>query len=143
MCSSDLDLDAPELGGTLTALLRGGEGHRMLDNLCIDAQGRILLQEDPGNTPRIARIWLYGIDSKALVEVAYHNPVFFEPLFGLPQYLTSDEESSGIIDASGALGDGWFLAVVQAHRNIAATEPELVEDGQLLALYVAPEIGRK
>ena len=137
------DLDAPEKGGTLTALLRGSEGQRMLDNMCIDLQGRILLQEDPGNAPRIARVWLYGIDSKAFVEVAYHNPVFFEPMFGLPQYLTSDEESSGIIDASTVLGDGWFLAVVQAHRSISTSEPELVEDGQLLALYVPLEIGRK
>ncbi|MEI7926080.1 MAG: phytase, partial [Chloroflexota bacterium] len=137
------DFDAPEKGGTLTALLKGSEGQRMLDNLCIDAQGRILLQEDPGNAPRIARVWLYGIDSKAFVEVAYHNPVFFEPLFNTPQFLTADEESSGIVDASSVLGDGWFLAVVQAHRSIATTEPELVEDGQLLAIYVAPEIGRK
>ena len=137
------DFDAPEKGGTLTALLKGNEGHRMLDNMAIDAQGRILLQEDPGNAPRIALVWLYSIDSKAFVEVAYHNPVFFEPLFNTPQYLTADEESSGIIDASSVLGDGWFLAVVQAHRSIATTEPELVEDGQLLAIYVAPEIGRK
>ena len=142
------DLDAPERGGTLTALLKGTEGHRMLDNMCIDAQTRILLQEDPGLTNRLAKVWLYGIDSKAFLEVAYHNPVLFDPdlssftIGGKSYFLTSDEESSGIIDASSVLGDGWFLAVVQAHRNIAATEPELVEEGQLLALYVNPTIGK-
>lgn len=140
------DLDAPEKGGTLTALLRGSEGHRMLDNVCIDAQGRILLQEDPGNTPRLARVWLYSIDTKTYLSVAYHNPVFFDPdlqdftIGGTKYFQTADEESSGIIDASSVLGDGWFLAVVQSHRNIAATEPELVEDGQLLAIYVDPAI---
>ena len=134
------DLDAPEKGGTLTALLKGNEGHRMLDNMAIDSLGRILLQEDPGNSTRNARIWVYGIESKALVEVAYHNPVFFEPVYGLPQFLTQDEESSGIVDASSVLGTGWFLAVVQAHRSIAASTPDLVEDGQLLALYVDPAI---
>ena len=134
------DLDAPEKGGTLTALLKGNEGHLMLDNMAIDSLGRILLQEDPGNSTRNARIWVYGIESKALVEVAYHNPVFFEPVYGLPQFLTQDEESSGIVDASSVLGTGWFLAVVQAHRSIAASTPALVEDGQLLALYVDPAI---
>ena len=134
------DLDAPEKGGTLTVLLKGAEGHRMLDNMAIDALGRIMLQEDPGNDPRISRVWMYGIDSKNFVEVAYHNPVFFEPLFGTALFQTQDEESSGIIDASSVLGDGWFLADVQSHRLISATEPELVEDGQLLAIYVDPKI---
>jgi len=140
------DLDAPEKGGALTALLRGSEGHRMLDNLCIDAQGRVLLQEDPGNHPRLSQVWLYGIDTKRFVSVAYANPVFFDldlqdlAIGGTKYFQTADEESSGIIDASSVLGDGWFLAVVQSHRNIAAAEPELVEDGQLLALYVNPAI---
>ena len=134
------DLDDPLKGGTLTALLKGNEGHRMLDNLTIDALGRIIIQEDPGNDPRIGRVWMYGIESKAFVEVAYHNPLFFEPLFGLPQFLTADEESSGVIDAADVLGAGWFLLDVQAHRVISSTNPDLVEDGQLLAMYVDPAI---
>jgi len=52
---------------------------------------------------------------------------------------TQDEESSGIIDASDILGRGWFLLDVQAHKLSA--DPELVEGGQLLALFVDPRIG--
>ena len=36
------------------------------------------------------------------------------------------------VDASSILGDGWYLLDVQAHY---ATDAELVEGGQLLALH--------
>jgi hypothetical protein len=135
------DLDAPEKGGTLTALLKGNEGHYMFDNLAIDGLGRILLQEDPGNQVRNARIWVYGIDSGALTWVAQHDRAFFDPLLSYQKYFqTQDEESSGIIDASSVLGAGWFLLVVQSHNVISTTDPDLVEDGQLLAMYVPPTI---
>ena len=39
----------PEAGGTLSCLLNGTEGQQMMDNLCIDSHGRIIIQEDPGN----------------------------------------------------------------------------------------------
>jgi len=47
--------------------------------------------------------------------------------------LTQDEESSGVIDASAILGEGWYLLDQQAHY---ATDAELVEGGQLLALHI-------
>ncbi len=47
-------------------------------------------------------------------------------------FLTRDEESSGIIDVQHILGAGMFLIVVQAHYPIPG---ELVEGGQLLAFY--------
>ena len=51
--------------------------------------------------------------------------------------------SSGIIDASDILGSGWYLLNAQVHAS--AGDTELVERGQLLALYVgnnaAPEPG--
>ena len=53
--------------------------------------------------------------------------------------MTQDEESSGIIDAEDMLGKGWFLLDVQAHNTNPDTE--LVEFGQLLAMYVDPKIG--
>jgi len=55
-------------------------------------------------------------------------------------FITQDEESSGIIDASDVLGDGWFLVDVQAHL-VNANDPELVEGGQLLGMYIDPKIG--
>ena len=50
--------------------------------------------------------------------------------------LTQDEESSGVIDISDILGNGWYLLDVQAHYNIGDTE--LVEGGQLLLMHIPP-----
>jgi hypothetical protein len=134
------DIDNPEKGGTIEILLRGGEGHGMLDNVAIDHHGRILMDEDPGNSGRIAKIWLYSIDTGEFIEVAHHNPKFFDPtILNNSAFLTQDEESSGIIDAEHILGRGWFLFDVQVHK--ADPDPELVEGGQLLAIFVDPSIG--
>jgi len=90
------DVEHPENGGTIEILLKGDEGHKMLDNVGIDRHGRILMDEDPGNTPRSAKIWLYQIDTGELVEVAAHNPKFFDPTIPAnPDFITQDEESSG------------------------------------------------
>jgi hypothetical protein len=135
------DVEHPDRGGTIEILLEGDEGHMMLDNITIDRYGRLLMLEDPGNNPRVAKIWLYQIGTGELVQIAAHNPRFFDPTIpASPAFITQDEESSGIIDASRLLGDGWFLLDVQAHK--ASSDPELVEGGQLLAMYVDPRIGR-
>ena len=134
------DVENPEKGGTIEILLRGNEGHGMLDNVAIDHHGRILMDEDPGNAGRIAKIWLYSIDTGEFIEVAHHNPKYFDPtILNNSAFLTQDEESSGIIDAEHILGRGWFLFDVQVHKT--DPDPELVEGGQLLALFVDPSIG--
>ena len=132
------DIEEPELGGTIEILLKGDEGHHMLDNVTIDRWGRILMDEDPGNSGGTAKIWLYQIESRELIQVAEHNGKFFDP--ASPTFITQDEESSGIIDARRVLGDGWFLLTVQVHK--ASADTELVEGGQLLALFVDRSIGR-
>jgi hypothetical protein len=131
------DIEHPEQGGTIEIILKGDEGHRMLDNMTIDGCGRVLMQEDPGGNARLAKIWLYGIQSGSLIEVAHHNPKFFDPA-QVGTFLTNNEEASGIIDATSILGKGWFLMDVQAHFNIG--DPELVEGGQLLAMFVDRDI---
>ncbi|HKY09651.1 MAG TPA: phytase [Candidatus Binatia bacterium] len=134
------NIEKPENGGTIEILLRGDEGHGMLDNVTIDRLGRILMDEDPGNSGRVAKIWLYSIDSGELIEVAHHNPKFFDPtVLDTSAFITQDEESSGLIDAEDILGKGWFLFDVQVHKALA--DAELVEGGQLLALYVDTSIG--
>ncbi|HET6898849.1 MAG TPA: phytase, partial [Vicinamibacteria bacterium] len=134
------DIEDPERGGTIEIMLRGDEGHKMLDNVTIDRLGRILMDEDPGNSARISKVWLYAIDTREFLQVAAHNPKFFDgSTANNPNFLTQDEESSGIIDAADILGDGWFLLDVQVHKpNLDA---ELVEGGQLLALFVDPSVG--
>ncbi|HYY15763.1 MAG TPA: hypothetical protein VE965_03800 [Gammaproteobacteria bacterium] len=63
---------------------------------------------------------------------------------GFPEYVyvgAKDEESSGIIEAEGILGKGWFLLDVQAHK--AHPETALVEFGQVLAMFVDPRLGKE
>jgi hypothetical protein len=117
-------------GGEITAVLDGTEGQKMLDNMTIDNYGHALLQEDPGNNVHIAKIWQYTIATDKLELLAYHNPDRF--IAGGADYLTQDEESSGIIDLEEILGAGNFLFVQQAHYNNGTT---LVEGGQLLNIF--------
>ncbi len=122
----------PALGGTATMLLDGNEGPKMMDNMTIDKQGRILIQEDPGNQAHTAKIWSYDTSNDSVTEIAAHDPASF--VVGGASYLgTQDEESSGVIDMSDILGNNWFLFNVQAHYNIAG---ELVQGGQLLAMQL-------
>ena len=135
------DPSDPVAGGTMDMLLDGNEGQKMMDNLDITAAtpqlfrgGQTLIQEDPGNQAHIAKVWRYTNLTGLLEMIAQHDPDRFTP--GAPAFLTQDEESSGIVDVSDILGRGWVLLDVQAHYDIG--DPELVEGGQLLALFLPP-----
>ena len=127
------DITQPELGGTIEAVLDGTEAGNMYDNMTINSRGHVLIQEDVGNQAHLGKIWQYDIATDSIVEIAHHDPDRFAP--GAANFLTADEESSGIIDVSSILGEGWYLLDVQAHYAIAG---ELVEGGQLLALHIPP-----
>lgn len=129
------DVARPELGGTINTLLEGTEGQEMLDNMCIDTLGRLVLQEDAGNNPRLGRQWLYDLRSASFTGLTAANPAFFQT--GAPNFLTTDEEASGVIDAKHLLGDGWFLLDLQSHNNLGG---ELVQGGQLMAMWVDPTL---
>jgi len=122
----------PEAGGTIEAVLDGTEGQKMLDNMAIDKYGHILLLEDVGNNPHLGKVWQYTIATDTLVEIAQHDSSRF--LMGGADFLTEDEESSGIIDAENILGPGMFLLVNQSHYK-DSVNPGIVEGGQLLSLY--------
>jgi len=132
------DIANPELGGTIEVLLNGTEGHRMLDNITIDPLGRIIALEDVGNNARLGRVWMYDTTNKNFVEVAIHDAARFAA--GSVSFLTQDEETSGVIPAFDLIGPGWYLLDDQAHYPFG--DPEIVEGGQLLALYVDPLLGR-
>jgi len=123
----------PAAGGTIDMVLDGTEGQHMFDNITVNDRGQVLLQEDPGDQPHVAKLWLYNPASDTLTEIAHHDDARFAP--GAPGFLTQDEESSGIIPAP-FLGEGKYLADVQAHY--ASPDPELVQGGQLLVLQVPP-----
>lgn len=117
-------------GGTITAVLDGTEGQQMLDNIGIDNFGHILMVEDVGGNPHLGKTWQYTIATDALVQIASHDPTRF--VTGGANFLTQDEEASGIFDAQDILGAGMFLLVDQAHYSIAG---EVFEGGQILAMY--------
>jgi hypothetical protein len=131
----------PTMGGTIDMLIDGSERiggkiwPRMMDNLTINHNGEILIQEDPGGQDHVAMIWIYNIAKDQIGPLAMHDRNRFAP--GASNFLTRDEESSGIIDVSDILGEGWYLLDVQAHYNLE--DPELVQGGQLLAMFIMPK----
>ena len=144
------DVSRPELGGTLKILVEGGpDPVETLDNIDTNRRGEVLMQEDPGASPRLAKIWRYEPrrDERSrtrpegdtgLTELAQHDPARFSgaPVPAPFGAFNTNEESSGIVDASDVIGKNWYLLDVQAHYQ--ATDPEIVEGGQLLAMYAAP-----
>lgn len=125
------DRENPELGGSIDLLLDGTEGQQMMDNLCLDSRGNVIIQEDPGNQAHTAKIWQYTIATDTLKLIAEHDASRF--VSGGANFITQDEESSGVFDASQFLGPGWLIANVQAHAS--NPDPELVEFGQLVAIF--------
>jgi RTX calcium-binding nonapeptide repeat (4 copies) len=127
------DASNPAAGGTIKLLLNGTEGQQMFDNITINAQGKIILQEDVGNNAHIGKVWQYDPSTDSLSELAHHDPSRF--LSGGANFLTQDEESSGVIDVShilGNAGENVYLADIQAHYSISG---ELVQGGQLELIH--------
>jgi hypothetical protein len=159
------DIKDPLLGGRYDVLLDGTEDHQMLDNMTVDGDGNLIIQEDPGEQPLLARIWKYYPRSDELVEIAKHDPARFSP----PRdgdFLTIDEESSGVIEITDLLrknskssnadrsdrhdedefdeqlkwakrGYRYYLGDTQAHYPL---EGELVEGGQLWIIGVPKNV---
>lgn len=91
----------------------GHPAWRAPDNLDV-GHGSIMVQEDVSN----AKIWQYSLASQTWTHVATvdqdQNPA------------TSDNgESSGIVDASRWLGDGWWVLDVQGHPRAVPPPPPL------------------
>ena len=154
------DVCEPEKGGELHILLEGKEPgmprrFQMLDSLSVDPWGRILLQEDAGRNPERSRTLVFDPGLGVLRVAAEASVRYFEK--ASPHFLTTDEESTGIIPVFDLLGDGWYLSNLQAHAKgkfpeglfFGLTEAEtrhlkreLVEPGQLLAIYIPKDISK-
>jgi hypothetical protein len=140
------DIAQPESGGLIEVLINGNPQYVgrenqtiiMMDNITVDPWGRVLIQEDPGSNPRLARIWMYDIASGAITEIARHNPKYFHRDAGGADFLTINEESSGIVQAFDAMGEGWYLLNVQAHAR--HEDSIIVQHGQFLKMYVPGEL---
>lgn len=137
------DVNDPSAGGVIELMIDGLQAGQpqMMDNITVDADGNVMIQEDVGNADRLGKVWKFNPETRALTEVSQHDPDRF--LIGGVDFLTQDEESSGIVDVT-YLFDGvdgydvsayrYFLLDVQAHY--ANTDPALVEGGQLMLMAV-------
>lgn len=142
------DVANPEAGGQIELLIDGSENvggsANMMDNLTVipgvDGITRVMLVEDVGGNNHNGKILMYNTATDALDIVAKHDPSRFGDIgdTDLAGELTRDEEFSGITDARDTLGLGWFLLDDQAHYGFGDTE--IVEGGQLIALYVPQAI---
>jgi hypothetical protein len=130
------DINQPQAGGSISTKIRASEiGAEMLDNLTVDAAGRVLLQEDPGEDKRLAAIWLFDPNTNKSIKLFEANAELFKP--GASAFMTSDEEHSGIVEVTDLLRKAsWFdakrryyLGTTQAHKPHA--DSSLVEYGQV------------
>lgn len=134
------DITQPEQGGTIEAVLdstdipvNGTIGPRMMDNITVTAEGKVIIQEDPGNQAHLARMLEFDPVTGILREIAAHDAALFTGTGAI----TQDEESSGVIDVTAMFGGTGrtFLATDQIHAS--AGDAELVELGQLSLIHVA------
>jgi hypothetical protein len=101
--------------------------------MTVNGRGQVISLEDVGNNAYVGGVYQYDPSTKALARIAEHDRDRFAA--GAPNFITQDEESSGVIWAP-FLGEGMYLIDVQNHK--ASTDPELVEGGQLLVLQIPP-----
>jgi hypothetical protein len=124
----ELVVDAASLFGT------DGEAARSFDNMVVDADGNILIQEDPGGADYIAKTWKVNPVTGAAVQIFESDRERFLP--GAPAFLTRDEENSGVIEVTDIVrnanwyeaGRRYYLGNMQAHYDIPG---ELVQGGQV------------
>ena len=126
------DVANPTSGATLELVLNGTEAPTFPtvstiklnkpDNLTFSADGTVVfIQEDPGGNNHVARLLALELSSKKLANVAE----FDNNMFGYAgdsanndQYVTNDEESSGIFDLTSLLAAGsdpTFMFNAQIH----------------------------
>lgn len=128
-----VDAKNPAAGGTIKLLLNGTEGQQMLDNITVDANGKVVLCEDVGNNAHLGKVWQYDPATDTLSQLAQHDASRF--VTGGANFLTQDEESSGVIDVShilGNAGENVYLIDTQAHFAVGG---EQVEGGQLQLIH--------
>ncbi len=117
-----------------SSTLTGTDGAtaRKFDNMTVGEDGKLYIQENPGNSPYIAKTWMFDPAAASWTQILESDRArFLAPTAPFSQ----DEESSGIIEITSVLGrdDGkrYFLANMQAHYAIPG---ELVQGGQLYVI---------
>jgi hypothetical protein len=130
------NINNPQAGGSIATKIHASQiGAEMFDNLTVDGDGRVLLQEDPGEHERLSAIWLFEPKTNKTTKLFEANPKLFKT--GTADFMTIDEEHSGMIEVTALLSKAsWFdskrryyLGTTQAHLRHA--DEKLVEHGQL------------
>jgi len=128
------DAQNPLKGAKLEMLLNGGEAPYLSkpDNLAVTKNGVIVLQEDPGNNAHVSRIVAYQISTGKLAVIAEFDKQYFSSTGA--NYMTQDEESSGIIDATSLIakeGDTntYFFFNAQIHTYSGVTTVDSTQKG--------------
>ena len=131
------DMTQPEKGGLITTVLNARDiGAQMFDNITVAGDGKILVEEDPGDHPHMAAIWQFDPNTGKAEKILSVTPEAFLNK-NSPEFLTQDEENSGIIEVTDLLRNApwfeknkrYFLGSLQVHAK--SSDPELVEGGQL------------
>jgi secreted PhoX family phosphatase len=133
------DVNTPLAGATLTMLLDGSESPYLSkpDNITTDGKGNVLIQEDPGGNDLVARIVAYRISDGKVATVAKFVDKYFK--VGGTNFITKDEESSGIVDVTDMLKtsatdkSSYYLLDAQVHATPAASRPDLAGNAAALA----------
>jgi hypothetical protein len=128
-------LDSASLVGT------DGQVARSFDNMVVDGDGNILIQEDPGGSDYIAKTWKFNPATGVAVQIFENDRKRFLP--GAPNFLTRDEENSGVIEVTDIVananwyeaGRRYYLTNTQAHYGLPG---ELVQGGQV-QMIVSPK----
>src|SRR5262249_22659082 len=128
------DASDPTQGGTVHLLINGASDGvntasgfvtpQMMDNITVNQDGKLIILEDVGNNAHLGAVWQYDPAQDQLTLLAQHDPNRFDPNLngpGIPgaEFLTQDEESSGVIDVTnilGSSGQNAYLLDVQSHK---------------------------
>jgi hypothetical protein len=134
---------------TLEILAQGdsAQGFVSPDNMDIGPGRKMMISEDFNlNMPRPPAVWMLDLETKGLRKLAEVD-VQAVPAPSRPNGLKTQWETSGIIDASSALGAGSWLLNVQSHSVGDAAAGALqgvpagqsfVQGGQLLLMRLKP-----
>jgi len=107
------DVSDPSLGAKLELVLDGTQAPsndntwkiNKPDNITLSADGTVaFLQEDPGANDQVSRLLALQIATGKLVSVAQFDPKYFAVTrASIDDFMTNDEETSGIFDTTGLL----------------------------------------
>jgi hypothetical protein len=131
------DVLHPEQGGAMRVVLNARDvGAQMFDNVTVAGDGKLLIEEDPGDNPHMAAIWQFDPVTGQVEKVLAVAPERFLDKKD-PAFMTQDEENSGITEITDLVRNAiwtkpnrrYFIGVLQVHAK--SQDPELVEDGQL------------